>query len=689
MLLTRTNAFVSAVCLTSTIAFAGPVGLGQDAGGSLMLTQSGSSQSLSSISLTSPVGPGSSEAVVRSLYPGLGSTLDRPVAADSSSATVADPQVGANPFALPQPVRSTPMRTASTPAANPFNPVNGRGADISPDAQAPAFAISGQDVSADDATKPERVDETALRYYADQRNLERVGAEIRRLKALYPAWNPPADLFAPKSTVDEQPIWDLYKAGRIAEAQQKIHELRKGDPNYRPSADLLSKLDDAEARTSIKAASNAGDWATTLAVAQKRPGLLVCAEIDVLWRVGEAFAKSDDLARAFDLYRYILTNCTNPAERMATMQKAASVLPQKGVDALVSYGGTRPDGTGEFDTMRFQKVRTLIGNALSDKTASHPIDPDELAGFEGFVKSGRSADDAGLLGWYNYGRSDFAAARDWFELGSRTSSDPKLLEGYILSIRNLGDLKAAEDLAYRNHDRSPTIAKIYVELVADRLNDAAESEDEALPDLDRFKVVVSQSRSALGAQTLGWKLVDDKAYAEAKDWFQKSVDWQVTEEGVVGLAVVASRMKDKSELKAVKAKYGDEFAALAEFKDYQPPARQAIGRSGTHRRSTGGSSGGDRLLRQANSQFEAGDYQAALSTLNRREARSGKSYGAEILRGWINIKLKRWDDAERIFRAQDRKRSTKDTRFGIGAVSNSRYGMWPEETNNCTVRWKC
>ena len=94
-------------------------------------------------------------------------------------------------------------------------------------------------------------------------------------------------------------------------------------------------------------------------------------------------------------------------------------------------------------------------------------------------------------------------------------------------------------------------------------------------------------------------------------------------------------------------------------------------------------------MRQANQQFQAGDYNGALATLNKREARSGKSYGAEVLKGWVNIKLRRWDEADRIFRNQDKKRSTRDTRFGIGAVANSKYGMWPENQNNCKVRFKC
>jgi len=526
-----------------------------------------------------------------------------------------------------------------------------------------------------------------------------VGAEIRRLKTLYPAWNPPADLFVPKSDVNEQPLWDLYAAGRFEEVRVQIAALKASSPSYRPSADLTTKLDDADIRRRIQTSSDTDDWGATLAAARERPSLLVCGEMDILWRVGEAFTKSGDLARAFDLYSYVLTHCTKPAERLATIQKAALLLPQKGIDALISYGETVADGVGEFDSLRFQKLRAEIGDAIASDRKRSIINVKELSAFEKFVKSERTAPDASLLGWYNYNIARFERAKDWFNLASDIGSDPKYLEGYILSLRNLDDLEASEDVAYRNWDQSPEIAKIYVELVADRMNEADKPGTISKTDLDRFGTVVAETQSALGAQTLGWYLLEDEKTIDAGAWFQKSVDWQATEEGVVGLAVVANRTKNNKSLKAIKAEYGETFAAVADFQEYSPPARQASYKPRTSRaakpnktrraRSGKGDGGGDKLMRQANQQFQAGDYQAALATLDRRQARSGKSYGAEVLRGWVNIKLKRWNEAERVFRAQDKKRSTKDTRFGIGAVSNSKYGMWPDRRNDCTVRWKC
>ena len=704
MLLTRSRGLASVAFLTAMLV--APVSAESDSAtpGSLSFGLStGATAPGASAPDENAAPPVSSRSgdILRTFYPQIDAGAVDPAPAGLAPTGVAQTSgtAAANPFAIPAPVTApAAVAVAPNPFVVPPAATTGAPADAT-HRNRPAFSIDGGADAQTGSGDRSGIDESALRYYAEQRNLERVGAEIRRLKTLYPAWTPPADLFAPKSDVDEQPLWDLFAVGRFAEVRSRIATYQAQHPTYRPSADLATKLDDADARQRIKAAFEAGDWASSLAAARERPSLLVCAEMDVLWQVGEAFARSGDLARAFDLYGYVLTTCDNPGERLATMQKAALLLPQKGVDALITFGRTLANGSREFDGIRFQKLRAEIGEEIAAGQKRSRVSANDLQAYERFAKATLSAEDASLLGWYHYNLQRFDMAKEWFSLASDIEPNPKHLEGYVLSLRNLDELDTAEDLAYREHEDSPELAKIYVELVADRMNDPAVAADLSVADLGRFQTVVEDTRSALGAQTLGWHLLEDDKIDEAGTWFEKSVDWDVTEEGVLGLAVVASRTKNNAGLKQIKARYGDEFATLAEIEEYAPPARVVSyrpGRSaaspsrGTRRaRSGGGGGGGDKLMRQANQQFQAGDYNGALATLNKREARSGKSYGAEVLKGWVNIKLRRWDEADRIFRNQDKKRSTRDTRFGIGAVANSKYGMWPENQNNCKVRFKC
>jgi hypothetical protein len=71
--------------------------------------------------------------------------------------------------------------------------------------------------------QPERVDESALRYYARNRQMERVEAEIRRLQTLHPGWTPPDDLFSVNPAGSgEQQFWDLFGADRLDELEAAI-----------------------------------------------------------------------------------------------------------------------------------------------------------------------------------------------------------------------------------------------------------------------------------------------------------------------------------------------------------------------------------------------------------------------------------------------------------------------------------
>ena len=85
------------------------------------------------------------------------------------------------------------------------------------------------------------------------------------------------------------------------------------------------------------------------------PSLLTCAYVDVLWRVAEAFANTDRMPRATDTYVYILTNCDDPQERVATLQKAIDVLPDDELPSLLALG--RDD---EFATVNDLLLRRRV-----------------------------------------------------------------------------------------------------------------------------------------------------------------------------------------------------------------------------------------------------------------------------------------------------------------------------------------
>ena len=65
-----------------------------------------------------------------------------------------------------------------------------------------------------------------MRYHASRGDKVAVEAEIERLRREHPGWQPPVDLLAPVPTVDERPLWDLYKKADYAGLRAEIARLQ-------------------------------------------------------------------------------------------------------------------------------------------------------------------------------------------------------------------------------------------------------------------------------------------------------------------------------------------------------------------------------------------------------------------------------------------------------------------------------
>lgn len=516
-----------------------------------------------------------STGYVPSFGPSSDNAADVSTVAAAAGGAGAQPQAGdpngANPFV--DQVVSQPAPALSGSTANPFQ------LQAAPEAQpSPPVSTSTQPFDLGSAeTAPAQTpanadaqqgpDLRALRYYASQRNLVRVGAEIRRLKALYPTWQVPDDLFSPVGGVEEQVLWNLYAVGNYGEIRRRIATMQAANPQWRPSSDLLSKLGLGETRGRIIAASNAGSWSQVVSYAATSKDLLVCANMDSLWRVAEALVKTSKLAEAFDLYRYILSTCADPHERLATFQKASLLLPSKGMDALLPFAASVDEQTS-FASIRFDQLRGRMGAVASGEEQAE-IGEDELTQFARFIDGSKSAADATLFGWYLYRLEYFEDSAAWFKAASQVSKDPKPLEGYILSLRNLDQADKAQEIAFKDRNKSPEIAKIYIEIVAEQLTEEdrdGKTKPLTAEQLKQYEEAVDDIESPLGAQAIGWHYIDAKELATAQEWFDKSVKWEPTEGGVVGQAVVAARYKRMADLQRIKSTYQDEFPALKNFK---------------------------------------------------------------------------------------------------------------------------
>jgi tetratricopeptide (TPR) repeat protein len=495
-------------------------------------------------------------------------------AANDTATVKKDVAPGENPFAASKPTRVNVDPKADT-VTNPGSfaienagrkPVDA--AAVNPFADPAAKAKPDMPVADNGGKTKVKVDDGALRYYAANKDLKRLGAEMRRLKMLYPDWQPPKDLFSPVADVNEQPLWDIYQTGNYASVRAKIAQMQSSNPKWQPSDDLMLKLQMGETRSLIYRAYAQHRWQEVISTAQADPAILVCSDMQVLWNVGESFAQMKNYAQSFELYKYILTSCDDPAMRLATVQKASLVLPSQGMTSLISFGRIAADGTSEFENIGFDGIRRQVGEFIQHGDLSSAPSDEDLKRFVDFIQRSHSAADAGLIGWFFYAQEDWQMSNSWFIQAAQYDRSAKNLEGVIMTLRNMDRSEDALKIARRYLRASPEIARQYVEIVSESLT--SEKATVTLKDkqFDDFEKIVADLKSPLGAQALGWKYLNGGDKDKAKDWFTQSVHWQPTEGGVVGLAVMAARDKDYKVLTSLKTQYSKEYASLGDFKIY-------------------------------------------------------------------------------------------------------------------------
>ncbi len=423
---------------------------------------------------------------------------------------------------------------------------------------------------------PAEVDETALRYFAAQGDTVRLAAEIARLRQLYPNWTPPADPLAVPQNSDRQleAMWQLYAEGRYPEVRKAIAERRSNDAEWQPPADLLDRLEIAEARARLINASDLKQYQAVIDIGSAHPPLLNCSEIDVLWRVAEAFAGTDRPQRAVDAYSYILTNCEDPAERLATVQKAVAVLSYGEVQPLLALEKVAESGSREYDSIRDDIARRFVAQANDDPTLQ--IAPEYVERLKSLASGNGAASDALLLGWYHLRRQNADEAGIWFRRARDQEDSADASQGLALVLLEQGKPAEAEAILYRWRDSSDDAMATYLASTANllALDPPPVIEDEVLT---RMAATVIAKRYAPSAQQFGWYARSFEQPQTAIQWFETALEWSPKDEpSAYGLALTRQQLNDRNGFLEIQRQWAAESARIADLAD--APAQQATER---------------------------------------------------------------------------------------------------------------
>ncbi|OCP04273.1 MULTISPECIES: cellulose synthase [unclassified Ensifer] len=419
--------------------------------------------------------------------------------------------------------------------------------------------------------KPEPVvDESALRYFAAKGDTARLQAEISRLRSLYPDWVPPADpLAVPRNTdVALETMWRLYSEGRYAEVRKAIAERQAKEAAWQPPSDLLERLNVAEARARLVNASELKQYETVISIAASTPSLLTCSEVDVLWHVANAFAQTKRPERARDAYLYVLKSCENAPERLATVQKAAAVLPYATLQDLLALERTTPEGVPEFESIRDDLARRFVAEGDEDKALA--VDPRYVQRVETLAETGGAASDALLLGWYQLRRDNMSAAEQWFRRAHDKEDSASASQGLALTLIARNAPAEAEAVLYPWRASSPDALATYFAATANLLAiDPPVALDAAV--LARIAQETTKGRDAATAQQFGWYARALNQPATAALWFATALRWKPDDEpSAYGLALSRDQLGDKDgvvEIQRLWSGRSERIARLGEVKD--------------------------------------------------------------------------------------------------------------------------
>ncbi|CAK7256908.1 MULTISPECIES: cellulose synthase [unclassified Shinella] len=422
------------------------------------------------------------------------------------------------------------------------------------------------------------VDESALRYFAARGDTARLNAEIARLRTLYPTWTPPENPLAVPVNEDRQleEMWALYAQSRYADVRAAIARRQQDDPQWTPPADLVDRLDVAEKRAELVAASNAGRSEDVVRLGAETPSLLTCSDADVLWRVAEAFVKTERVQRAKDAYGYMLDNCSDGPIRVATVQKASTLLGYADMQDLMARERTGADGVKEFDTIRNDLARRFVGEG--DEDAAITVAPAYLKLVEKLVTDEGLASDALLLGWYHLRRDQNALAEPFFRKARAVEDSASASQGLALILLARKMPGEAEEVMYAWRTTSDQAMQTYLAATANLLAlDPPPKLDAKV--LGRIAQVTLEEKHPQTGEQFGWYALAMDQPGTAEEWFSQVLAWKADyEPAAYGLGVARLRLEDRAGLAAVKRAWAgrSERIALLGERDTSDDAAPAL-----------------------------------------------------------------------------------------------------------------
>jgi hypothetical protein len=230
---------------------------------------------------------------------------------------------------------------------------------------APVLPLAAQNASHEDLR--------ALRFYLQQNDTPAAQAELRRLRATFPDWRPPADLnelmspAAAGASVDEGAIWRRIEARDYPGARRLIDEGRGRVAGWTPPSDMLRVLETNEAQDSFDQAVIRRDATTAIAVARRAPQLFSCERINNAWQLADMYVLAGQNATAVATYRNTVQSCPSFGQMQPSLEKASAIASPAELSGMFDVArSANPGARPQLDALQAR----LLGGATPVATAT-------------------------------------------------------------------------------------------------------------------------------------------------------------------------------------------------------------------------------------------------------------------------------------------------------------------------------
>jgi tetratricopeptide (TPR) repeat protein len=435
-----------------------------------------------------------------------------------------------------------------------------------------ALALAASDSDARAATvalakgaEVEKVDDSAVRYYAATGQSARAEAEIKRLRALYPTWTPP-EVLNGKTVAggeDEDDLWELYAADKLDALRAAIDARRVAEPGWEPSADLREKFAAKMFRAKVVGLARDGRFAEIVQWLKASGAQLDGLDIDLLWTIAEAYQKAGQNDKALEIYKSILASNADPTLRLATVQKSMGALRMDEVEQLLAMAHKDASGQSEFAPIATDIARARISAFLHDERRQE-VEDDDLKQFAAFARTAEDSNQPALLAWYYYKLKNYSPALDWFKYALERGGDAMVAHGLAHSLRFLGMKREAEEVAYAWREPLVNNAILFIDILETDLTQPIPPYIEPAR-LARYGEVAISTASGEGAQALAWYAYNSCQFDVALQWFERAVAWHPKEPTVYGYALTLRRLKKGREVIQLINRYDGLFPKVAEI----------------------------------------------------------------------------------------------------------------------------